>query len=606
MSKDVIENDLVEFIYGKHVVEDMIEYLRKERVPDFEKRIILNLAGTRYKTKLGRGILNMNLYTAFRKYVADDVFEDKVWKEKFYFKWASTDKKFVEYEQMLVDHFISNKKLTEWDLKKLVGYVQDSFSQVAYLANNIRGVSISIMDIFDLMDANPMFDEILAGDEWIDEDTMSAYDIIQEKNRRGQLLIDYINETKMEPFYTLLFSGSGMRKPQFIDTLVGIGATPNDTEILPYGINESWTRGLRTMPGFHSQNAIARDAKKLEKIDIASTGDALKTVKFINHNLRLSPVHDCGTNKRWKLTIKTGTMLKKLVGMSYRVNRHDNKDRIIRETDTHLVGKTIFIRDSSCCSLDNNMICESCVGTRVLKNINKDGITEPYDIGVVVSMEVVGGAGQIKLSAKHLSAAVPINHIREEDKDFILLNIKGEIKILVPYDSIIVEDLLEENSNVLRIMKDGVCIHTCKLIDNSFVLDGENVYSTNKNYSKSRYFSYWKETYNKKQPFTVAEMIQKTYELFDTFEDYHLHIVGVMNYNHIRSIDNPYMRDVYSKEDEELMFVSVDQALKLSSLNKGLPQAPDEGIKNLLTTPETFNGKRYDDAHMDILLRDRS
>ena len=194
---NAMANELMEFIYGTHTVEDMISYLRRERVPDFEKMIILNLAGTRYKTKLGRGILNMNLYTAFKKYVSDDMFEDKVWKEKFYFKWASTDRKFVEYEQMLVDHFIGNGKLTEWDLKKLVGFVQDSFSQVAYLANNIKGVSISIMDVFDLMDANPVFEEILAVDEWIDEDKLSAYDIIQEKNRRGQVLIDYINETKM-------------------------------------------------------------------------------------------------------------------------------------------------------------------------------------------------------------------------------------------------------------------------------------------------------------------------------------------------------------------------------------------------------------------------
>lgn len=595
-----------EFIYGKHSVEDMMEYLRKERVPNFDKEIILNLNGTRYATKLGRGILNMNLYTAFRKYVPDDKFEDKVWKDKFYFKWASTDKRFVEYEQMLVDHFINNKKITEWELKKLVGFVQDSFSQVAYMGNNIKAVSISIMDIFDLMDADPMFDDILANDVWIDEENMSAYDIIQEKNRRGDILINYINKNKVEPFYTLLFSGSGMRKPQFIDTLVGIGATPNDNEILPYAINESWTRGLRTLEGFHSQNAIARDAKKLEKIDIASTGDALKTVKFINHNLRLSHIHDCGTSKRWALKVKSGSMLKKLVGMSYKINRHDMKDRIIRETDTHLVDKVIYIRDASCCSLDSNMICETCIGTPVLKNTNKDGIAEPYDIGVVVSMEVVGGAGQIKLSAKHLSASVPINHIRQEDRQFISLNIKGEIKILVPYDSFIVEELAEENTNVLRIMRGGICVHTCKLIDNSFILENDKVLAPNKNYSKSRYFSYWKETYNKKQPFTVPEMIQKTYDLFDVFEDYHLHIVGVMNYNHIRSIDNPYIRDVYKREDEELMFVSVDQALKHSSLNKGLPQAPDEGIKNLLTTPETFNGKRYDDAHMDILLKDRS
>ena len=100
----------------------------------------------------------------------------------------------------------------------------------------------------------------------------------------------------------------------------------------------------------------------------------------------------CDTVHPIEMTIKTKTHLNKLIGRYYKLFG-EREYKVIKKTDTHLIGKTILLRSPITCSSKNG-ICRACYGETLFKinqNCNDVGafagaiITNPKPYGAYYS-----------------------------------------------------------------------------------------------------------------------------------------------------------------------------------------------------------------------------
>ena len=149
--------------------------------------------------------------------------------------------------------------------------------------------------------------------------------------------------------------------------------------------------------------------------------DYMGKAGYFNHNLMmltygtLSPtVWDCGSVNpiHIKLTEKN---FKQFEGRFYYTSKNMGKERILKSTDTHLIGQSLWFRSPCTCNLKQD-VCHLCYGTKHLKVGHLKG-------GFIYTTEIcTSRVSQNILSAKHLlkTDAEMIN-IEGEGKDYFNL-----------------------------------------------------------------------------------------------------------------------------------------------------------------------------------------
>jgi len=87
-------------------------------------------------------------------------------------------------------------------------------------------------------------------------------------------------------------------------------------------------------------------------------------------------VSDCGTKHLVTYNVKTKKHLKKLNGKFYKENLTDDDYQLLNfNRDTHLIGKTIYVRSAVTCGLGNK-VCAKCLGQTAITNLDiADGLS---------------------------------------------------------------------------------------------------------------------------------------------------------------------------------------------------------------------------------------
>lgn len=297
----------------------------------------------------------------------------------------------IEVNRRKIDNIKLNNIINE-SLKQFFHIDDFSF----YLAN-----TFNLEDTIDLMNASTRFNELMHLDlsnvplEDVKnvgmEYTYEAIDIM--KNSKDLLGYDHCLADNWR-------SNEGVNPRQYKEFSFNIGTKPNNEGgIYPYNINTSYINGGVSEPyAYLMDSATARTAQILSKNNVGTSGSFARILGLNNTDtkLHIDPDYDCHTKNFEVITIKNKSMLEMLNNRWYRL-KENGMEYLLRDTDDHLIGKTIYLRSPITCAsaARGEGICYKCYGELAYVNNN-------INPGKYAAENLSSRLTQRLLSAKHL------------------------------------------------------------------------------------------------------------------------------------------------------------------------------------------------------------
>ena len=185
-------------------------------------------------------------------------------------------------------------------------------------------------------------------------------------------------------------------KPKQMEELyINLSQIPDGEQIVPHTMNgNGFGKGYGTKQSVYTAAIAARVPDLMNKDYMGQAG-------YFNHNLMMltygtiSPtVQDCGSVNpiHIKLTERNFPLFE---GRYYYTSRNRGVEHVLKSTDTHLIGQSLWFRSPCTCNLKQD-VCHICYGTKALKVGHLKG-------GFIYTTEIcTSRVSQNILSAKHL------------------------------------------------------------------------------------------------------------------------------------------------------------------------------------------------------------
>lgn len=359
------------------------------------------------------------------------VLPEEFHKKEYLFLEEGSESNMDDYEQMIADTLFD----LDYDLdriKEIIFDLKEMIMKHIEMFNMHVNVDISTYDFIRMARMDEEIEDIMTGDCF--DESMSAYEVIDRKKELEDKIEKHVIENKIDPFYTMLASEAGMRRPQFFDIVIGIGIRPYRKEIYPYVIKDKWLNGLTSKENFWVENDSARNALILQKRHITKTGTFNKRVTMLNQPSYLNDDPDfmCDTIAFTEEKI-TEDNYERFIQTYHMVD--DKPELITRDNIKDLIGETIALRQPLTCASEYG-ICRYCIGDQFYFD-NLEGYKGgEKNIGSVITKQKIAPRVQGYLSAKHNNTAnldpVPIKS-DDWDKYFDIhcldtLNFKNDLK----------------------------------------------------------------------------------------------------------------------------------------------------------------------------------
>ncbi len=207
--------------------------------------------------------------------------------------------------------------------------------------------------------------------------------------------------------------------------------TDIDSHLFKHPIRRSVAAGIRSM---HDSMIESRSAAKAL---IFSTDPLQKSEYFsrrqqlICQNVQHLHLGDCGSqhylhwpvrDARMEGSTKIASDLKTIAGKYY-LDEADGTLKVIRETDSHLMGKTLKLRSviAGCNHPDPYGVCEICYGETSL------AIPADSNLGHITCVAMTADLGQLILSTKHFDGSSVVEGIalKPHEKKYLSAPING-------------------------------------------------------------------------------------------------------------------------------------------------------------------------------------
>jgi hypothetical protein len=229
-----------------------------------------------------------------------------------------------------------------------------------------------------------------------------------------------------------------------------------DSTIFKYPITSSFNSGLNNLYDLGVESRTAAFALTSSTTSITKSETLSRLMQLAGVYLERLYPGDCGSTEylTWYVEPKTDEYvgdLKNIQGKYYKITLAEAKWKVIKETDKHLEGKEILIRDTTKCKLkDKHGVCSVCFG-ELSYNV-------PYrsNVGQLTSTNLSQAASQALLSTKHHvgSAGTSGVYLDEETKKIFFDN-NGTLQVhndlFNTYEKIILMINSSELSSVLSI-----------------------------------------------------------------------------------------------------------------------------------------------------------
>nr|DAR93246.1 MAG TPA: DNA-directed RNA polymerase subunit beta' [Caudoviricetes sp.] len=380
-----------------------------------ETRVTVTYKGVKIaKMKFAKAIMNWLLFTTLDKHHILDGQEDRL--EDFIFTGSGNVDSQNEYVEMVKDECFNRMNMKFFDVAFIVGEIKEAFVQFAWVVDNKKMIDISMLDIFELCDADETLkDWIINGP--VKRDDMSLFEVEELKKHTLDYISKVVEEKDIQPLRSLVKAGTGLRLAQFVDCLFMIGSRPDQDEVIPNIEKESWLRGISTPESFYYESYISRCATIITKLEIKDPGAFQKTISYLNNPNYLNPNPDymCDSKAYVEYFVESQEVLNKL-NDRYMIHdsNHPRDVELITKDRTDLIGKTIKVRSPFTCNSKEG-ICRYCTGEHTYFDNVKGPLGANMNLGVQFVKQYIAPEGQNYLSSKHNMITIIENIIFRHD-----------------------------------------------------------------------------------------------------------------------------------------------------------------------------------------------
>lgn len=283
---------------------------------------------------------------------------------------------------------VSNRKLN-----KILHDVIYNLGRISTDFNIILGLTINIESFIDLANRNERFSEIIHTKI---DDTMQPIEIEKHLNAlmREEVEILMTEDNVLRP---MLRAGAGIKHKQLSEMTINGGLKPDlSGNTIPIPINSNLlTGGFNSVTNYYIDAIGGRKSLIANKTVMGKSGYFVKKVMLSVADITLrKDDKQCRSLMPIQYQIKSDKHLARLVGRVYR-EPHERNYKILKPTDTHLIGKTILVKSPTTCS-SHKGICKCCYGP-ALHHTNKD----LNSVGAYAGAIITNPVSQNILSTKH-------------------------------------------------------------------------------------------------------------------------------------------------------------------------------------------------------------
>ena len=413
----------------------------------FRKRVIVNLENDKVKMFYQDYLVNLMM-----------------WKPMIKFKMVPTTKQIFDCD-CIKDSSISNylnkvyvrplrEKVKISELNLELAEVIEELKTINEEFGLLIGVHYNLYQINQLRKSNKRFNELLNIEI---PKGLQPNEVEEFLNNCLAELKDILKHSKTG-FAPLLNSGVGINEGQLKELLLPIGNKPDlEGNTFPFPIKSSIINGFDTPSDYYIDATGGRKALIMNKKYTGRSGYFSRKIHLmcLDTVLDQDPKSDCHTKKLLRYKIDDMESLARIEGRYYRSRPSSSFERIIQITDTHLIGKTIYLRSPAYCA--NPKICHKCYGK--LYNNNKE-----INIGLLAASIITSRFTQNILSSKHLLRTKSIKIVLSDnyekyfilDGNGIMIDINNDDKIENKFLTIdsrdlrvdVLDDQIDEETNI--------------------------------------------------------------------------------------------------------------------------------------------------------------
>ncbi|SAK59736.1 hypothetical protein AWB81_01887 [Caballeronia arationis] len=275
-------------------------------------------------------------------------------------------------------------------------------------------VSLDITDFIDVLDhpkiieaKKPLFSVPL--DKVTDKMLEDSYQAVGAVIKGGV-------ELKKNPLALAARAGT-VKFDQLLQCVSARGrVTEIDSNVFELPILRSYTEGYRNFRDSLVESRSAAKSLIFSKAPLQQAEYFSRRLQLMSMNVQHLHKGDCGSTKYVKWPMRKSD-LGRLAGKFY-LDEKENKLKIIRKKDDHLIGKTVRLRSvMRCAHPDPVGVCSTCFGELA------NSVPDFTNIGHMCCMLLTEKSSQSVLSVKHLDSSASIEAIVLRDADKLYLKV---------------------------------------------------------------------------------------------------------------------------------------------------------------------------------------
>ena len=377
-----------------HIYYILEEGFEIENIRKFKVKVTFNRnSNNYYDMEIRHLLINMIFLRAFVELEVDVELDDS-----YLFDARTISNKSIKkyIDEKIIKPFIDEFTETEERFMELNIVIHDIIYRLNKIPkdfNALMGITINLENSFiKVSKENERFNELIRTKI---PDEMQPKEIEDHLNNLMNEEIEILKNAD-NCFQPMLIAGGAIKDQQLREFSIN-GGLKSDLlgNTIPIPINSNFiVGGLGNISNYYIDAGASRKSLIANKEKMGSSGHMALLIKLSSVGTYINDVEDCHTAHMVELEIKSKKFLELCAGRYYR-ELGSRELKVLKSTDTHLIGKTLKFRDPGMCGCKDG-ICKTCYGT--LAKVNKG-----MDVGIYASTIISRPLSQNILSTKHLN-----------------------------------------------------------------------------------------------------------------------------------------------------------------------------------------------------------